>query len=143
VTVNTTDTTGNNALAVQANDVSAARIIGNTLNATETGAGGTAHGVDVITGSSNITVSANTISARGSGGAGVALAVQVNGSSATVTGNSLSGSGAVTTNATVALINANILSGSSGNTAVAGSRHVLAAGTGTTLTLTNAAACGP
>jgi Inverse autotransporter, beta-domain len=142
MTVNTTDTTGNNALAVQANGVSGARIIGNTINATET-AGGTAHGVDVLPGASNITVSGNTITARGSGGAGVALAVQVNNSSATVTGNSLSGSGAVTTNATVALSTANVLAGSSGNVAVAGSCHVLAAGTGSTVTFTNAAACGP
>jgi Inverse autotransporter, beta-domain len=142
MTVNTTDTSGNNALAVRANGVSGARIIGNTINAAETG-GGTAHGVDVLPGSGTITVSGNTITARGSGGAGVALAVQVNNASATVTGNSLSASGAVTTNATVALSTANVLAGSSGNTAVAGSCHVLAAGTGSTVTFTNAAACGP
>lgn len=58
-------------------------------------------------------------------------------------GNSLSASGAVTTNATVALSTANVLSGSSGNTAVAGSCDIVAGGTGGTVTFTNAGACGP
>ncbi len=142
--INNTDNSGANALAVRANGVSGARILNNTLNATQTGGGGgTAHGVDVTGGASNITVSGNTITARGSGGAAIALAVQVNGASATVTGNSLSGSGAVTTNATVDLSTANILSGSNGNNAVAGSCDVAAAGTGGTVNFTNAASCGP
>ncbi|HEY3916656.1 MAG TPA: inverse autotransporter beta domain-containing protein [Stellaceae bacterium] len=139
--INTTDNTGNNALAVQANGVTGATIANNTINATVT-AGGTAHGVDVLAGASNITVSGNTITATGAGGADLAIGVQVNNASATVTGNSLGGSGA-TTNATVLLSTANILTGSTGNVAVAGSCDLAAAGTGTTVTFTNAAACGP
>ncbi len=138
--INNTDTTNANSLDVEASGVSGAKIINNTLNATETGALGTAHGVDVLAGSSNVTVSGNTITARGGS---LALGVQVNASSATVTGNSLSASGATTTNATASLTNANILSGSNGNTAVAGSCNVIAAGTGTTVNFNNAAACGP
>ncbi|MGH7014786.1 MAG: inverse autotransporter beta domain-containing protein [Stellaceae bacterium] len=140
--INTTDNSIANALAVQANGVSGAKIIDNTINATQNGTG-TAHGVDVTGGASNITVSGNTITARGSGGASDAIGVQVNNSSATVTGNSLSASGGVTTNATVLLSSANILSGSNDNKAVAGSCDVAAAGTGTTVNFTNAAPCGP
>ena len=142
LTINNTDTTGNNAQVVQASGVSGATISNNTLNATETGGGSsTAHGVDVISSASNITVSNNTITANSNGG--VSIGVQVNGASATVTGNSLSASGAGTTNATVLLSTANILTGSSGNKAVAGSCTVSAAGTGSTVTFTNAGACGP
>jgi hypothetical protein len=140
VTVNTTDNSGNNALGVKASGVSGASIINNTINATQTNSLGTAHGVDVLSGSSNITVSGNTITA--SGGA-IVLGVQVNNSSATVTGNNLRASGATSTNATVVLSTANVLPGSSGNVAKAGSCDVNSAGTGATVTFTNAAPCGP
>ena len=145
MTVNNTDTAGNNALGVKVNGVSNAKIINNTINATETGGGAsTAHGIDVIGAASNVTISGNTVTAQSNGG--IALAIQVNDPShpsATISGNTLSASGAGTTNATVDLSQANILSGSSGNIAVAGTCHVSAAGTGSTVQFTNAAACGP
>ena len=143
MTVNTTDTTGNNAEAVQASGVSGAKVIGNTINATETGASGTAHGVDVLFGASNVLVSGNTINAHGSGVAGIALGVQVFGSSATVTGNSFNSSGAVSRNATTTLSSANVLPGSNKNVVVAGTCDVVAAGTGSTVNFTNASSCGP
>jgi hypothetical protein len=140
LTINNTDATGANALAVRANGVSGARIVNNTINATENGAG-TAHGIDVLGGSSNITVNGNTITASGNGG-GLTLGVQVNGSSATVTGNTLSASGAFT-NYHTRLVNANVLGGSSGNTVIAGNCSIAFAGVGTTVSYTNAANCGP
>lgn len=142
MTINNTDSTGNNALGVGANGVSGARIVNNTIVSTENG-GGTAHGIDIVSASSNITVSGNTITARGTSGAAFAIAVQVNGSSATVTRNMLSASGGTTTNAHTDLSGANILTGSSGNTVGAGNCSVSVAGTGATVTYTNAAACGP
>src|SRR3546814_11357791 len=80
--INNTDATSNNALAVGASGASGARIINNTITATQTGGTtGTAHGIDVVSGSSNLTVSGNTITA--SGGA-IPLASQVNGAHAPV-----------------------------------------------------------
>src|SRR6185312_4728426 len=143
MTVNTTDTTGNNAEAVQASGVSGAKVIGNTINATETGASGTAHGVDVLFGASNVLVSGNTINAHCSGVAGIALGVQVFGSSATVTGNSFNSSGAVSRNATTTLSSANVLPGSNKNVVVAGTCDVVDDGTGSTVNFTNASSCGP
>jgi hypothetical protein len=141
MTINNTDATGNNAQGVRASGVSGARIINNTINVTQTGGGAsTAHGIDVVSGASNVTVSGNSVTATSNGS--LAIDIQVNGSSATVTGNTLSASGATTNNHTV-LSTANILSGSSGNTVSAGSCSVTAAGSGSTVTFTNAAACGP
>jgi len=140
VTVNTSDSSGSNALAVTASGISGARILDNTVNATETAAAGTAHGIDVGGGAGNITVSGNTVTARGGA---IAIGVQVNSSSATVSGNSLSASGAASTSSQTQLVGANILPGSSGNTVAAGSCNVALAGSGGTVTYTNAAACGP
>lgn len=144
LTINNTDNTGNNAQAVKVNGVSGAWIINNTINATQTGGGGaTAHGVDVVGGSSNITVSGNTITASLAGaGVGMALGIQVNGSSAVVTGNTVSASGGFNNYHTV-LSTANVLAGSNGNTVIAGSCLIGVAGTGTTVSYTNAPACGP
>src|SRR3546814_339514 len=98
------------------------------------------HGIDVVSGSSNVTVSGNTITASGGG---TAIAIQVLNSSATVTGNSLSASGGSTNNHHTLLNTANILAGSSGNTVTAGACTVSVAGSGGTVTYTNATACGP
>ena len=139
---NTNPTVFQNAQGVVANGVSNARIVNNVINASFTGgAAGTAHGIDVISGASNALVSGNTLNVATTGS--LSLGVQVNGASATVAGNVLSASGGSSTNATTLLNNANILPGSSGNTALAGSCSVSAAGVGATVTFTNAAACGP
>ena len=142
---NTNNSGGQNAQAIVADGVTNAKIMNNTINVTMNNTG-TAHGIDIINAASNVTVSGNTITATGSGGASIVMATQVNGAahpSVTITNNTLSASGGTTENATVDLSQANILSGSSGNTAAAGSCHVSAAGTGSTVTFTNAGACGP
>jgi len=146
LTINSTvNTSATNALGVRVDNVSGARVIGNTINATFTGGGGgTAHGIDVLNASSNILISGNTVTSVTNGS--IALGIQVNGAahpSATISGNTLSASGGTTRNATVTLSNANILSGSSGNTAVAGNCDVSTTGVGATVGFTNAAPCGP
>ena len=143
MTINNTNPTAfENAQGVVANGVSNVRIVNNVINANFTGgASGTAHGIDVISGASNVLVSGNTLNVATTGS--LSLGVQVLSASATVAGNVLSASGGSSTNATTFLNNANILPGSSGNTALAGSCSVSAPGVGATVTFTNAAACGP
>ena len=142
MTVNNTDATSWNAGGVLATGVSGARITNNTITATQTGFG-TAHALDILSSASNVMVSGNTLTAV-SPNSFVALALQVGSSSATVTRNTLSATGLAPSFANhTRLNNANILTGSSGNTVKAGSCSVVAAGSGTTVTYTNAAACGP
>jgi hypothetical protein len=168
MTINDTDT-GSTAHGVFVSDVSDATVSNNTINATGS-AGFSGTGVIIHT-SSAVTISGNTINATG--GSSTATAIYMySGSSGTISGNTLNatagggntgiglylangGAGSVTvssnsfnatggaTNYTVDLDAADILSGSSGNKAVAGSCNVAAAGTGTTITFTNASACGP
>ncbi|MCW0234876.1 MAG: inverse autotransporter beta domain-containing protein [Ferrovibrio sp.] len=141
LTINNTDATGNNAIAVSANGVSGARIVNNTINARST-AGGTTHGVDVLSSSSNVTVSGNTITVNNVT-AGTALGIQVNGSSATVADNtfSVARSGAGTFGAVV-FNNGTALAGSTGNTVTAGTACSIVAGPNTgTVSFTSGATC--
>ena len=129
------------AIGVQATTTSGATIANNTIDVTTTDAGAGAIGVYVKNTATNTIVSGNTISAS-DGSAATAVEV-TGGSSATVSGNSLSATGGAGSNNTVYLSTADIQSGSSGNKAVAGSCNVATAGTGGTITFTNASACGP
>jgi proteasome assembly chaperone (PAC2) family protein len=136
------------AQGVWANSVTGARILDNSITAIQTG-NGAAQGIIVYGTSSNVTVSGNTVTARRTAApADNAWAVAVYGTGgahagALVTGNTLSASGSALQNRAVYLTQANILPGSSGNTAVAGSCGVGTAGIGSTVTFTNAPACGP
>ena len=138
MTINNTDNTGNNALAVGVKNISGVSIIGNTLNATVTGGGGSAQSVLVenTNGSdpmNSIIIRGNAITASGNGLA--AYAIQVNGGfwtvgGATLAGNTLSASGSGTNDA-VKLVSATVATGSTGNVKSAGSCNDGGGNTGT------------
>lgn len=150
LTLNSSDTGGNSVVAVRAQNVTGVTITNNTITTSSNTQ--TSQAVLVSIGgagnSAGATISNNTLTATTTAGTS-AYAIQVNdgfgGSnvSATISGNTLSASGASTTNAHTRLNSANILTGSSGNTVTNGTCSVGTAGTGGTVTYTNAAACGP
>jgi hypothetical protein len=131
---------GFGANGILASGVTGATVSNNTITASGTGSGSSASGVGIVTGAS-VTVRNNTIIATAPPGQ-TQYAVGVANASATVTGNRLSATNGAT-NYYVFLGNANIGTGSSGNTVGSGSCSVVSAGTGSTVTFTNAAPCGP
>lgn len=139
LTIRSTDSGSGSPVGVRANNCTGCTISNNTITASSSTGGPQ---TVIVINSSNVTVSGNTLTATTTG-ATTAYAIQVASSSATVTNNTLSASGASTTNAHTRLTSANILSGSSGNTVNNGTCSINGAGSGTTVTYTNAAACGP
>lgn len=140
LTIKSTASGLDSAVGVRANNCTGCTISNNTITAT--GSTTTSAQAVLVINSSNATVSGNTLTATPTGDS-TAYAIQVNSSSATVTNNTLSASSASTTNAHTRLSSANILTGSSGNTVSNGSCSIGTAGSGGTVTYTNAAACGP
>lgn len=142
LTISNSVTTGNGAYAVRANGVATATVSSNTISASDSG-GGVVHGIQITGASSGITISSNTVTVTGTGGIQTS-ALTVNGSGATVTSNTLGASGGGGANDQYAnLSSANIATGSSSNTTNGGNCSVGVAGSGSTITFTNAAACGP
>ncbi len=130
-----------NPMGVYVSGVSGATIHNNTISATHNlGGGGSAIAVSIAGNPGNITVTDNTVTAVGMG---VALGVYVDTSSATLRGNTLSATGGGPNSFAVGLNAANIQSGSTGNTIANGVCIALGAGTGTVMSFTNAANCGP
>ncbi len=150
LTINSSNTGGNSVVAVRAQNVTGVTITNNTITASSNTASSQAVLVSIggAGNSAGATISNNTLTATTTG-ATTAYAIQVNdflaasNVSATISGNTLSASGASTTNAHTRLSSANILTGSSGNTVSNGTCSVASAGSGGTVTYTNAAACGP
>jgi len=145
MTINDTENNATvNAIGITASGVSGAHIIGNTVVSTNNGVGGTAHGIMVVSGSSNVLVSGNSVTVANNSGS-TAIGVQVNTSSATVTGNSLSAIRSSTGGGTFGhthLQDATILTGSTGNSVVAGPCSTSGTNSGS-VSYTNAANCGP
>lgn len=139
LTIRSTSSGTDSANGVRAHACTGCTISNNTITAT--GSTSSVQAV-IISNSNNATVSGNTLTATTTS-ASTANAIQVASSSATVSNNTLSASGASTTNAHTRLTSANILSSSSGNTVSNGSCSIGTAGSGGTVTYTNAAACGP
>jgi hypothetical protein len=127
---------GTNSLAVRVSGVSGARVINNVINATST-AGSTAHGVDVVSGSTNVTISGNRITTSSVGANGIGIQMNGAGTTGTVSNNTVMVSGAsnlsgivITSNATSAVTGNRVtVNGGSGG-AVHGI-EVDAGGTGT------------
>lgn len=142
LTINDTDSTNVNSLAVRADGVSNARIIGNTITAT--GGNSTTRAVIITGGSNDILVKGNTLTAESSGT--VASTIFVSASSATIVDNRLTQihAGINSMNGHTRLQNATINSGSTGNTVVSstGGCSRFGANMGT-VSYTNAADCGP
>lgn len=130
-----------NPYAVKVDGVSNARIINNDLSVVTNFGVGSAQAIQISNNASNILVSGNRLTATGSN---TAIGVNVVDSSATVTNNILSATGGTALESRATSVNnANILPGSTGNTIVKGMCHVLGAGTGSQISFTNAASCGP
>jgi len=150
LTINSSNTGGNSVVGVRAQNVTGVTIANNTITASSNTASSQAVLVSIggAGNSASATISNNTLTATTTGSTS-AYAIQVNdffatsNVSATISGNTLSASGASTTNAHTRLSGANILTGSSGNTVTNGTCSVASAGSGGTVTYTNAAACGP
>jgi hypothetical protein len=127
-----------NPFAVRANGVTGATISNNTLIGRENLVGGTAQGL-LISSSSNITVSGNTMT-----GIGTSLAVGLNVVNSTgilVTGNMMSAAGSnAPSSRAIVINNGSFAAGSTGNTILSGICSVAAAGTGS-IGLTSGATC--
>lgn len=142
MTVSNSLTAGAGAFGVRGNGVSGATVSNSTISASETG-GAQAIALQITGASSGVTVSGNTLTGTSTAG-NLAVGLSVNGSGATVKGNTLNGTGGGGGNDRyLDLTSANIQSGSSGNSAGSGACNVAVAGSGTTVTFNNAAACGP
>ncbi|AYQ28469.1 MULTISPECIES: inverse autotransporter beta domain-containing protein [unclassified Polaromonas] len=127
-----------NPFAVRATGVTGAVVSNNTLTGLENLVGGTAQGL-LISSSSNITVSGNTMTGTGTGIA-VGLNV-VNSTGILVTGNTMSATGSSAGNSRAIVINnGSFAAGSTGNTILTGICSVAAAGTGS-IGLTGGGTC--